>query len=100
MVGTWKRANSLTNQFYNKTIVELKSQDHSRCLPHDLDDCGIPWDERINTKNRSKYETRRNGLNVGWFVTVCNNIADADRSNINYEYYIAEATKLVDPLRG
>jgi hypothetical protein len=37
---------------------------------------------------------------VGRLVAPCNDIRDADRDNIDFDYYIAEARKLVDPLRG
>ncbi len=99
-VGTWKRANSLSDSFYARVIAELNDADHSRALQHDLDVNGLPWDERINTKNRSRYETRRTSINAGWLAMPCNNISAALRSNINYDYYIHEAEKLVKPLRG
>ena len=99
-VGAWKRATKLTDQFYNQVIAELRAKNWSHLQPHELDATGLPWDERINTKNKSKYEIRRTGLNVGWLVAPCNDIRDANRSNINFDYYIAEARKLVDPLRG
>ena len=97
-VGTWKRATKLTDHFYDSVVEELKAWDHSHVPPQDLDTNGLPWDERINTKNRSKYEIRRTGINTGWLVAPCNDIRDAVRSNINFDYYIAEARKLVDPL--
>lgn len=41
---------------------------------------------------------RRIGICVGWSVHPCNNIADAT-APIDFNYYIQEARKLVDPLR-
>lgn len=35
------------------------------------------------------------GVNVGWEVAVCDEIEDFDASNINYEWYVQEAEKLV-----
>lgn len=99
-VGSWKRATKLTDQFYNQVIAELQAGNWAHLPPHELDSNGLPWDERINTKNRSKYEIRKTGLNVGRLVAPCNDIRDADRSNIDFDYYVAEARKLVDPLRG
>lgn len=96
-VGQWKRASKLTDAYYNAVIDELKN------IPHvgaELDTIGLPWDERINTKNKSKYDDRRTGINAGWLVTTCNDIKKARRDNINYEWYIAETEKLVKPLRG
>ena len=104
-VGQWKRATKLTDHFYKSVIKELKES----CLKHnvdidgpawgDLDTLGLPWDERINTKNRSKYVERKTNINSGYLVTPCNDIKQARRDNINFEYYIAEAEKLVKPLR-
>ncbi len=100
LVGQWKRANGLTDGFYRAVIAELRSQDHSVDPTVELDACGLPWDERINTKNRSKYDTRRTGLNVGYLVTPCNDIRTARREDINIDYYVAEVEKLVNPLRS
>jgi hypothetical protein len=95
-VGSWKRASGLTDEYYNAVIDELVAVENS----HDLDINGIPWDARINTKNRSKYKIRETGINVGWLVSECNDIKKADKSNINFDYYINEAKKLVNPLRN
>lgn len=39
------------------------------------------------------------GINVGQFVTICNDIRQADRAGINYDWYISEARKLVEVVR-
>lgn len=41
---------------------------------------------------------RHIGIDVGWLVTECNRLPSEPITNINYEYYIAEAEKLVKPL--
>jgi len=94
--GTWKRATKLTDHFYNGVIAELKAGVSAAVA--ELDANGLPWDARINTKNKSKYEIRRTGFNVGRVVAPCNDIRDANRANIDFSYYIAEAQKLVGPL--
>jgi len=43
---------------------------------------------------------RRIGVAVGWLVQECNELAGVRGQDINMEYYIAEAEKLVRPLRG
>ena len=96
--GTWKRATKLSDTFYNQVIAELRTQNWTHLPAHELDVNGLPWDERINTKNRSKYEIRRTGFNSGRLVTPCNDMNDADSSTIDYDYYIQETRKLVDPL--
>lgn len=85
--GEFKRANCLTDQFYNDIKSEIGD--------------GV-WDERIHTKNQSIYETRRMGINTGWTVEICNDVSQAEwvQSNyhprdLNYEWYIKEAEKLV-----
>ena len=81
-IGKFKRANSLTNQFYESVLAEV----------------GDAWDERIHTKNKSVYAERRGGIHPGWTVQLCNDIKDIDHPNINYEWYIKETEKLVKPL--
>jgi len=103
--GEYKRANKLTDSYFNGVIDEIGN--------------GV-WDERIHTKNQSMYEERRVGINTGWKVQVCNylpsiihdpdyidkgghcggDIAEYEswRRSINHEWYITEAEKLVKPL--
>lgn len=50
------------------------------------------------SRARREGPTRRIGIDTGWKVTPCNDIHHATRDNLNYEYYIAEAEKLVRPL--
>ncbi len=42
---------------------------------------------------------RRRGINVGWNTTICNN-GLMDRSDIDYDFYIAETKKLTEPVMG
>lgn len=51
-------------------------------------------------KNGPDAPWRSMSVNKGHTVTVCNNIKHASRDNLNYEFYVAEAEKLVNPLRG
>lgn len=81
--GQYKRANGLTDDYYHSVLNEIGY--------------GV-WDARIHTKNKSKFETRRIGINTGYKVTVCNNIQILQHVSINYDYYITQANKLVLPL--
>lgn len=77
--GTWKRRNGISDaEFYNvlRTI-------------------GDEWDERIHTKNRSKYVIRETGIESGYLVTECNWAGAFDYESLNYDYYIDAARKLV-----
>lgn len=53
------------------------------------------WDERFHTKNRSKYETREMSIESGFKVAECNVAADFDFCNVNYDWYVDQARKLV-----
>jgi hypothetical protein len=89
--GEYKRANKLTDAYFNEVIAEVGY--------------GV-WDDRIHTKNKSTYGERRSGVNTGWTVQLCNNLDSLLRepdggdwtTDINYEWYIAETEKLVKPL--
>jgi len=100
--GEFKRANKLTDAYFAQIMSEIGP--------------GV-WDERIHTKNKSIYETRYTGIHTGWTVSICNSlpeiIADPDyidrngcdggdiadyeawRNDINYDWYVQEAEKLV-----
>lgn len=79
VVGQWKRRNGVTQAEYQRVMQANGGQ----------------WDETVCTSNRSKYEDRRISFQAGWNVAECNN-ADAFRfDNLNYEFYLAEAKKLI-----
>jgi hypothetical protein len=78
-VGAYKRRNGITETEYNRVMAET----------------GGEWDERVCTKNKSKYEERVTGLAAGYKVTVVNDIETFKWDNINYDWYIQEAQKLI-----
>ena len=79
--GEYKRANKLTDGFFQQVMLEIGP--------------GV-WDERIHTKNKSVYGNNvETGINVGWQTIDCSDISRFKWENINYEWYIAEANKLV-----
>ncbi len=103
--GTWKRASKVSDTLYQQVMMEIIT-DNTRELyksefgqaRYEVDTAGTPHDERIHTKNKSKHTTREMGICVGWRVTDCSNVTNFDRSTVNYDYYVAEAEKLVKPL--
>lgn len=56
---------------------------------------GNQWVEGICTKNKSVYKETVTNIQAGHNVVLCNNVENFDFSNINYEWYINEARKLV-----
>ncbi|SPL81337.1 hypothetical protein [Yersinia phage fEV-1] len=82
--GAFKRRSGISDYFYQKTLAEV----------------GDAWDERIHTKNKSTYSERRTGINTGWLVTICNDIRGGlDVSDLNHDWYVAEAEKLALTLK-
>jgi hypothetical protein len=96
--GQYKRANKLTDSYFNMIIAEIGKGVH---------------DERIHTKNKSIYEERRSGIQTGWQVQLCNELParvignapddyydnpEWEFNDLNYEWYIKETEKLVKPL--
>jgi len=81
--GEYKRANSLTDDYYNSVMAEIGN--------------GV-WDERIHTKNKSVYETRVTGLHTVNTVQMANNMNEMTFGDIDYEWYIAETVKLTSPI--
>jgi len=90
-LGGWKRKNGLSEEYYNGIRDSLYGE------KGDLDEQGYPWDERINTGNRSRYEERTTSLCSGKAI-MCNHISEFDWTNLDWDYYISETRKLVDPL--
>lgn len=78
-VGSYKRKNGVTQAEYDKVMVET----------------GGEWDERVCTSNKSKYEERVSSLAAGYKVTIVNDISDFKWDNVNYDWYIEEAKKLL-----
>lgn len=102
--GAYKRANKLTDEYYYSVIQEISGLNpYIDNIPWDV----LPWDERINTKNKSRYEaSTRQEICSGWTVKLANDVTqyrvndcwDDIFNSLNYEFYIAEAEKLVKPL--
>ena len=46
-----------------------------------------------------KVDERKERVCVGWNVTECNDLRNMDHRVIDYDYYIEEARKLIEPLR-
>lgn len=83
-LGEFKRANGVSEFQYQKVMAEIGP--------------GV-WDERIHTKSKTAYEERRTRLHDPFTVRICNKMEGHAFNDINYDYYIREAKKLVDPLR-
>jgi len=83
-IGTFKRANGVPDAVWNTVNAELAAI--GRAGQHD---------ERIHTKNKSKHQLRETQIEAGYQVAICNDVNDFRFDNINYQYYIDEALKLI-----
>lgn len=79
-VGDFKRKNGVSEFEYDTIMGQIAPG---------------TWDERIHTKNRSRYETREMGIEAGYLVAECNEARKFDFRNVNYEWYVEAAKKLV-----
>lgn len=79
-IGQYKRASKISDLEYKRVMSEIGPN---------------VWDERIHTKNKSKYEDRKTAFQSGWNVKECNNVIDFSFDDINYDWYINEAKKLI-----
>jgi hypothetical protein len=78
--GDFKRKNGITDATYTRILSEIPKG---------------TWDERIHTKNKSTYTVEiENQIEAGKLVKQCNDWKDFDFSDVDYDYYITEITKL------
>ena len=80
VIGGFKRKNGLTDEFYLKI---------ASTIPHGQ------WDERIHTKNKSRYKMNENRIEKGRLVRECNNADSFKWDDVDYDYYIQEVKKLI-----
>jgi hypothetical protein len=56
---------------------------------------GFQWDATVCTKNHSVYERTKGNLQSGWNVRECNRAVAFDWNDLNRDWYLAEARKLM-----
>ncbi len=78
-VGAFKKASGVADYEYHRVMTETGGQ----------------WDARVCTKNRSTYEQRETAIQAGFAVKICNDVEDFDFSQVNYDWYVQEAKKLI-----
>ena len=78
-IGQWKRAPRVTKAEYDRVMAETHGQ----------------WDERVCTKAKTKYDNVTTAIQAGWQIAECNDARSFRFDNLNYDYYIAEAKKLI-----
>lgn len=79
-VGQYKRKNKLKDSFFNQVMKEIGKD---------------VWDERVHTKNKSKYGKVETSVQSGWKVKQCNLASDFNWADVEWDYYIQESKKLI-----
>lgn len=79
-VGDFKRASKVSDYEYSRVMAEIGP--------------GV-WDARIHTKNQSCHEMRETQVQAGQLICECNNANDFRFDNLNIDWYVAEAKKLI-----
>lgn len=78
--GQFKQARGVSDQAYNEWHAAN----------------GNVWSEAIHTKNHSVYDPSRvQSVNTGHLVRECNHVRSFDFADLDYQWYIGEARKLV-----
>lgn len=103
-LGSYKRKNSISDEFYNTVLdelVEFECANYPRdgsAPSYDEMRARVRHDERIHTKNKSTHQIRRTGVHTGWNVMLCNRLSEFDATCINFDWYVREVEKLVNLL--
>lgn len=79
-IGAYKRKNKLTDEYFNRILGEIPEG---------------TWDERIHTKNKSKYTEVVTKIESGKLVKECNNMENFDWNDLDYDYYLDQINKLI-----
>jgi len=79
-IGQFKRKNKLQDDYFKEIMKEIGK---------DI------WDERVHTKNKSKYIIVETSIQSGKLVKQCNIATDFNWSDLDWSYYIEEAKKLI-----
>lgn len=79
-IGQYKRKSKLTDGYFDKILKEVGRD---------------VWDDRIHTKNKSKYEKTETSVQSGWKVKECNVASTFNWSDVDWDYYIEETQKLI-----
>jgi|SRR5882757_4572300 len=78
-IGEWKRAPRITKAEYDRVMGET----------------GGIWDERVCTKSKTKYGNTETAIQAGWKIAECNDARSFRFDNVNHDWYVGEAKKLI-----
>jgi len=79
-VGQYKRKNKIADSYFDSVMKEIGKD---------------VWDDRIHTKNKSKYGPSTTSIQAGWLVKECNLASKFNFADVDWKFYIEEAKKLI-----
>ena len=79
-IGQFKRKSKLTDDYFKKIMKEIGKD---------------VWDERVHTKNKSKYAIVTTKVQEGWLAKQCNVASDFDWNDVDWNFYIEETKKII-----
>lgn len=79
-IGSWKRKNGMSDQEFHRILSTIPEG---------------AWDERVHTKNKSKYNQVVTSIESGRLVKCCNKASDFNWSDVDFDYYSQEIKKLL-----
>ena len=91
--GTFCRANSLKDDFYNKTLSETPTEEFT--LPTGEKIIRHIHNPKIHTKNKSTYDEVHTSIESGFLIKCCNNSSDFNWNDVDYNYYSEQIKKLI-----
>lgn len=97
-VGHWGKDKSGNPEWIQHMVFEPDGGEWLQKLTRyyiALDGAPLQMVYKAAPQSKMRRKERIIGQNVGWNVAICDNIDDFNPSNINYEWYISEAEKLV-----
>jgi hypothetical protein len=79
-IGSYKRKNGISDEVYKRILGQIPQG---------------TWDERIHTKNQTRYEIVETSIEAGRLVKVCNNVKDFNWDDVDFDFYAQEVKKLL-----
>ncbi len=78
--GQFKRKNGIKDDYFEAIMKEIGKD---------------KWDDRVHTKNKSKYGITETAVQSGYLIKECNRSDKFDWNDVDWNFYIDEAKKLI-----
>lgn len=79
--------------------VSASKAEHDKLTRKGFEEVKITFDQAVNRPEFLKVMERRLSIDSEWNVKTCNDIKEFNMNDLNTEYYVSQARKLVDELK-